>query len=77
MSEVHQFKTLTEVRRNDVTVDDMMRRLCPRSEIIVCLANQKAELQRVLLAMDGICPRRIKTADGKTYIYHAPDHLIP
>lgn len=38
-------------------------------------ANQK--LLEELIQLKSICPRRVTAPDGKVYVWHCPDHLIP
>lgn len=61
----------------DTTVHRMMKAGKSLVEIIDALAMDKKALLDKVLELDSICPKRIKTSEGKEFIWQCPDHLIP
>lgn len=44
---------------------------------IVLLYEALIAAESRIIALQAICPRRVRLADGRVYIWHAPDNLVP
>ena len=63
-------------RMNDITVSQMLEAGSSLENIIGQLVLDKERLTKKLMEVAAIAPRKI-TANGTTYIYRCPDHLVP
>lgn len=45
--------------------------------MVVTLNSKIEDLNKQLAKLETIAPRRIKLPDGKIYVWHCPDDLIP
>lgn len=61
---------------NDSTVHQLVRRGVPPEGVIVALCEQKERMMKRIVELESIAPRKIKR-DGKTYVWHCPNELIP
>lgn len=68
---------LNRAMATNATVYRMTAAGCSQSAIIVQLVGEKEELFRRVMQLESLCPKRIKMPDGKMFVWHAPDHLIP
>jgi hypothetical protein len=46
-------------------------------ECVVMLAGMLKDTRNQLESVQAIAPRKIQTPDGKIYVWHCPDELIP
>jgi hypothetical protein len=46
-------------------------------EAITRLVEQKQELLKQIRTLQSIAPKRIMAPDGKVYVWHCPDELVP
>lgn len=60
----------------DVTVNRMVQQGYSFQEIIVALSQEKAALVKRVVALDSIAPKKYER-DGKVFVWHCPDALIP
>ena len=77
IGDIGKYKTFEDVRQNDAVVHRMMEANTGAEAIIIELANEKAALIDRLMKLDAIAPRKIKTDDGRIFVWRCPDHLIP
>lgn len=57
-------------------VHHIMRRGGSAQDCVVALVNQQRELLATIVKLESIAPKRI-TFDGRTFVWHCPDELIP
>lgn len=68
---------LSHAAMQDPLVHAMVRAGCSQEEIIEALVKQKQALTEQAMRLYRIVPFRIKTPNGKTYIWRCPDDLVP
>lgn len=54
-----------------------VKKVYTADQVIVHFANREAQLRHKIEQLLCICPKKIKGPDGKIYIWHCPDNLIP
>lgn len=67
----------TRVRHHDNTVHTMLERGASLEEIIVQLVDIRADLEKRLLNVERLLPRKFTDDKGQTWVYRCPSHLVP
>lgn len=63
--------------RNDLTVYRMIREGWPHKAIIGQLAIEKRERLKRIMELESIAPKKIRTRDGREFVHHCPNELVP
>lgn len=66
-----------QARNTDPTVAMMLKRGAPFEQIVCALAEEKQAMMNQIIQLHSIAPKKITGADGKTYVWHCPDELVP
>ena len=74
---IKPFETIRDVRLNDMTVANAYGHNLSLEKIIIILANEKRDLVEQYLKLHALAPKKIMAKDGKIYVWHCPDDLIP
>lgn len=69
--------TYDEARRWDTTVYRNDMAAVTNEDTIVDLVNEKRALTDRIIELEQIAPKAIRGPDGRTYVWHCPDHLVP
>lgn len=72
-----EIRNLNDAINQDAYVHRAMKIGMRYEDLITALTEQKRLLINRLVELESIAPRKIKASDGKTYIWHCPDHLVP
>lgn len=67
----------TRVRHQDSTVYGMLEHGSSLEDIIVQLVDIRADLEKRLLNVELILPRKFTDDKGQTWVYRCPPHLVP
>jgi hypothetical protein len=67
---------LQKIRKECYVVDSALRNGWTLEQVIELLVEQNKQLIEKNIQLYSIAPRKIKV-DGKIYVWHAPDELIP
>jgi hypothetical protein len=71
-----EIKNFEDACHNDPTVRAAIAARLSHKELIGVLAEQKRLLIEMIVQLESIAPRKV-TVEGKTYVWHCPDHLVP
>lgn len=72
-----EIKSFQDAVNCDSTVDQGIKRGAALCNIIAALAREKQLLRQRIMELESICPRKIKSPDGKVYVWNCPPELIP
>lgn len=61
----------------DATVNKMLKYGATKEDVIVELVAQRDKMMARVMELELIAPKKIRSPDGRTWIYRCPDHLIP
>ena len=64
-------------RWNDPLVSHMLERGCTLEQIIGALTLRHQDTVKRLLELVAIAPKKIQRPDGRVFVWHCPDELIP
>jgi len=65
------------VKKHDSAVSSMLDAGMSLEEIIVALSREREQTHRQLLKLISLVPKKVISPDGKVYVWHCPDELIP
>ena len=68
---------LREALESDPTVYILHDLGFSQEDIILALVKEKRELLGRLAELESIAPKRIRTKDGREYVWRCPDELVP
>lgn len=71
------YKTFDEARLKELILSELFDEGATTEQVILTLVNQKALLVEQLIRLESITPRRYQLPDGKVYVWHCPDDLVP
>lgn len=77
LASVSGYASYSDVYLDEAVVASVLRRGGNAEDCVVALANMKAQLLARVMELEAIAPKKIKTPDGKVYVWHCPTDLIP
>ena len=64
-------------RHTNNTVNHILRSGGSLEDVVVALCGQNDAMLKRLIEVESYAPKKIKADDGKVYVWHCPDDLIP
>ena len=64
-------------RMSDKTTYEMLSTGATLEEVIAALCIEKSQLVDRIVQLEAIAPRKLKSQDGTTLVWHCPDDMIP
>lgn len=61
----------------DPLINEALHRGANMDEIVHVMFVRHEAMMKRLMELESICPKRMKGPDGKIYVWHCPDELIP
>lgn len=74
---MQQNEALQRAFLNDPTVNHAVRSGEPFASIVARLSDEKTALQKMLVKIQAIAPKKTRMPDGKVLVWRCPDHLVP
>lgn len=76
-AEARCYASMRDVYVNEPLVQKILSNEGRHEDCIVALANLAQQLRKKVIELECVAPRKIVTKEGKVYVWHCPDHLIP